>query len=75
MTDVDDDHDQAIIVDRVNDSIVADADAIRIFAGQLDRSRWTRILSQRSNTIRDATPHVLGIFATTRSAAGVMKTR
>lgn len=46
---------RAGILDRVQDAIVALADAVFVFAGEFFRTRWTRIVGETLDLRHDAT--------------------
>jgi len=58
MCDADENNDQPLVVDFVQYAVVTNADSPQIFgAGQLQATRWSRVVSQCFNCEVNATAH------------------
>ncbi|MBC7782737.1 MAG: hypothetical protein H7144_02775 [Burkholderiales bacterium] len=60
MSDIDNEDDQPGVLDRINDSLIADSDAISVFTLQLDRARRARIDAEGDEPGGDAGTENLG---------------
>ena len=61
VSNTDDDNDKLTVTNRVNNSPVTYADAVEAFhAGQLNSTRWSRIVLKRLEFADNAVPHVAG---------------
>jgi hypothetical protein len=57
MSNIDDEDNQLIVMDRVNDSVVAYPDSIRVFAGEFDTAVRAGLTTERDEANGDALPN------------------